>query len=314
MKADPTATPALALALLSLLAPSTSYAGANYALTVNNVIWPGQTGSGYSVFDTAAYPYTANFSITKLTPGNRNYFITFSRNSSGNYNRVLRNGSAQLSYQLYKDASLSTVLKDRPEATSSEVISGVTPSTTPVTIPLSFIVYISPGQVLAPAIYTDTVTLSVYDGSYTTGQPDATATISISAQVRAAADLALVASGAAFSASTARTLNFGNLAPGQNLGCDLRVRSNIGYTIGLASQNLGVLRASSPVVFTIPYAMTLRGQAQNLAQPLVTFGSTPPSITDNNGQAYAIGVTIGSFSEPPAGTYSDVVTVTLTTN
>ena len=126
--------------------------------------------------------------------------------------------------------------------------------------------------------------------------------------------MALVASGAAFSASTARTLNFGNLAPGQNLGCDLRVRSNIGYTIGLASQNLGVLRASNPVVFTIPYAMTLRGQAQDLAQPLVTFASTPPSITDNNGQAYAIGVTIGSFSEPPAGTYSDVVTVTLTTN
>jgi len=303
-----------ALLAFSLLTPSSSHGAATFTIQASNVTWPGQTGSGYYVFDATAYPYTANFSITRFTSGNRNYFVTFSRNSSGNYNRVLKNGSTQISYQIYKDASLATVLKDRPEATSSEVISGTAPNTTPVTIPLTFIVYIPPGQVVGPGTYTDTVTLSVYNGSFTSGQADATVTITISAQIRAVADLALVASGASFAASTSRTLDFGNLAPGQNLGCDLRIRSNIGYTIALASQNRGVLKAPTPITFTIPYAMILRGQTLDLTPAQATFPATSPFITDNNGQTYGVGVTIGTFTDPPAGTYTDVVTVTLTTN
>ena len=304
----------LALLAFWLFSPRSSHGAPTFTIQVSNVTWPGQTGSGYYVFDAAAYPYAANFTITKSKNGIHQYFVTFSRNSSGNYNRVLKNGSNQLSYQLYKEAALTTVLEALPDATSSQVISGSTPAANPSVVALTFYVHIPPGQVLAPGTYTDTVTLSVYDGSFPGGTLENSATITISAQVRAVADLALVASGAAFTASTSRALNFGALSSGQNLGCDLRVRSNIGYNIALASQNLGVLKASSPITFTIPYAMTIRGQALDLTQTQATFPSTPPSITDNNGQAYPIAVTIGNFTNPPAGTYSDVVTVTVTTN
>src|SRR6266849_5116714 len=122
---------ALLACVFWLLDPADCYGKANYTIQVISVTWPGQTGSGYYVFDAAAYPYAANFTITKSKNGIHQYFVTFSRNSSGNYNRVLKNGSNQLNYQLYKEAALTTVLEALPDATSSEVISGTSPSQTP---------------------------------------------------------------------------------------------------------------------------------------------------------------------------------------
>src|SRR5439155_22288649 len=73
----------LALLAFCLFSPRSSHCAPTFTIQVSNVTWPGQTGSGYYVFDAAAYPYAANFTITKSKNGIHQYFVTFSRNSSG---------------------------------------------------------------------------------------------------------------------------------------------------------------------------------------------------------------------------------------
>ncbi len=111
--------------------------------------------------------------------------------------------------------------------------------------------------------------------------------------------------------STAQTLNFGNLAPGQTLGCDMLIQKNGACGITFSSANLGMLKLTpAPGADSVPYTCTVQSNPITLSSPAQLNLGT--GISDPNGIRMPIGVTIGSFSPGiEAGSYQDQITITV---
>lgn len=196
----------------------------NYTLQIGNITWVGGPG-GYNPFSATAYPNTVNFTITKSAPGNKAYSV-MARTSvtSGNYNRQMASGANRLNYQLYTTSAMTYVLQAPTIATANNDIQGNASSSLGTMIPLSFMFYVPPGQVVPAGTYTDTFIVGVYS-TYNDTSPMGTTSVNITTVVIASADLSIVPTGSAFSTSTSQTLAFGTLASGQVLGCDLLVKN-----------------------------------------------------------------------------------------
>src|SRR5450756_555793 len=135
---------------------------ANYTIQIGNVNWSGSAG-GYACFSSTAYPNTVNFTITKTANGRQNYAVTAGPSqNTGNYTRQLRSGGNSLNYALYTTSARTYQLKAPTTATATEVISGSLAGQNSQVIPLTFIFYAAPGQVVPPGTYTDQITFSVY--------------------------------------------------------------------------------------------------------------------------------------------------------
>jgi len=301
------------ISLLGLLLTGAVADGQNYSLQIGNVTWSGSPG-GYNCFNNTAYPNTVNFTITKLVTGTKSYAVTAGPSgNSGNYTRRLASGANTLNYQIYTSSAMSYVLEAPPTANSHQVISGSSNAGRRTVIPLSLTFYIPPSQLVPPGTYSDLITMSIFNSYNDNGAPQATATIQFSAIVAPTAILCLVPTGSSFnSSSTSQTLNFGTLAQGQILGCDLLVLKNTSCTVSFNSANLGVLK-TTPVATSdqIPYTCTVNGTVLNLA---TTASLTLPSgvSTSQDGTRLPVTITIGNLGYPAAGNYSDIITVTVT--
>lgn len=298
--------------LFVLMLAATFAVAQNYSLQVGNVTWVGSPG-GYNCFNNTAYPNTVNFTITKLSNGNRSYAVTASHSSNtGTYTRQLAGGANRLNYQLYTSSAMAYVLEAPPTANPDQVISGRSNVRPGTSIPLSLTFYVPPAQLVPPGTYTDQITMGIYNRYNDHGAPQDTATILVSTLVASCATLCLVPSGSSFdSASISQTLDFGTLSQGQRLGCDLLVRKNTACTVSFDSANHGVLKATPPNGDQIPYTCTVSGTPLNLTTtanlPL------PPGVsTSQDGTRLPIAVTIGNLGYPAAGNYSDIITVTVT--
>jgi len=129
--------------------------------------------------------------------------------------------------------------------------------------------------------------------------------------VASCAAMCLVPTGSSFSSSsTSQTLNFGNLAQGQVLSCDLLVRKNTSCTLSFNSANQGVLKMSPPTSDQIPYTCTVNGTALNLSTTATM--NLPSGVSTGDGTRLPIAITIGNLGYPAAGNYSDAVTITVT--
>jgi hypothetical protein len=107
------------------------------------------------------------------------------------------------------------------------------------------------------------------------------------------------------------------LSSGEQRGFDLIVRSNNGYVVTMQSENRQVMvhDGAPAVTDTVPYEVVLNGGAVDLSsggpvQVLSGTGTTPAT-----GISFPIDFTVGNLSGPEAaGTYSDVINVTVTAN
>ena len=281
----------------------------NYTLQIGNITWVGGPG-GYNPFSATAYPNTVNFTITKNAPGNKAYSVMAGTSvTSGNYNRQMASGANRLNYQLYTTSAMTYVLQAPTIATANNDIHGNASSSLGTVIPLNFIFYVPPGQVVPAGTYTDTVIVGVYS-TYNDTSPMGTTSISITTVVIASADLSIVPTGSAFSTSTSQTLAFGTLASGQILGCDLLVKKNTSATVTFNSANHGVMKAiPTPDTDQIPYTFVANGITLNLASAA---NLTLPTGVDATGMRLPISVTIGNVSGVGAGNYQDQVTITVT--
>lgn len=297
-----------ALLLLSAL----SSMAANYSLQISDVTWLGSPG-GYDCFTSAAYPNTVNFTITKTANGRKSYAVTAGTSANtGSYARQLRSGGSRLNYQLYTTSAMNYALKEPPAAIATEVLSGSLPGPSGQVVPLSFVFFIPPGQVVPPGSYTDRITVSIYDAYNSVGAPQATRTITIRATVIAGAAVSIVPTGAPFNAGRPQyTLNFGLLSTGQQQSCDVLIKQNNNCTVFYSSANRGVLRqVPVPTTDQIPYSLMAAGVTLDLSQP----GSIalPPGISPGpDGSRYPVTITIGSVGNATAGTYEDQVTITV---
>ena len=281
-----------------------------YLLQIGNIQWAGGT-AGYNPFDNNAYPNTVNFTIMKNHPGVDPYAVTAGVSStSGTYNRKLACGSSLLNYQIYTTAAMNYVLKQPAAAVPSEVISGTCSLPKPYYIPLSFVVVISPGQVVPPGTYTDTVTVSIYQSYNDNGVPMTSATITIQAVVSTYDAMCLVSTGGAWTGSTSQNMDFGTLTAGETVGCDLLVQHTGNCMLAFSSGNGGVLKQNPlSVPDQISYSFQLNGSVLDLKTTgtLSLSGQSP-----NGGTRLPISVQIGDIGWVTDGTYQDQIMITIT--
>jgi len=287
-------------------------AAANYTLQIGNVNWSGSAG-GYACFNSTAYPNTVNFTITKATNGRQNYAVTAGPSlNTGNYTRQLRSGGNMLNYALYTTSAMTYQLKAPTTAVATEVISGSVAGQQSQVIPLNFIFFVAPGQVVPPGTYTDRITFSVYPAYDSTGTPDTTQTITFTVVVAAGAAISIVPTGSSFNSSAPQlTLDFGTLQTSQAKSCDVLIKQNNNCTVNYSSANNGVLKQiPTPTTDQIPYTFSASGLNIDLTQPgsiMLPSGVSPQP----NGNRYPIIITIVTLGNPSAGTYQDQITISV---
>lgn len=284
-------------------------------LEVANVDWTGGPGAGYGVFDPAEVVQAIRFKVKLVEGSASSYFVTFSAGGSGDFlNRELRLGNEALKYQVYDSAgSQRTVLKALPSATASEILSGALTTEGEIQ-ELTYVMVVDPGQVKSAGPYADTFIVTLYSGTLEDYTEEDAITVLFTVPVAETTQLSLLASSSPFDPAVRSTLmDFGVLQSDDERRVDLRVRSNAGYSVSLESENNGMLKHTQPGVATVvPYTLRLAGTVVNLGAGLQTPVSQPGRLTGADGDVYDVSVSIGEVSGAVAGTYRDVVTITVT--
>lgn len=263
-----------------------------------------------------------SYSISRSDPSNgrcSSYRLYFSKGIANSYQRQAANSSgARADYNLHQNIQMVGTLKDVNDANSStEYIQGSTPNEN---VSYNGTFYISvPGLSsqgsLANGTYTDNIQIRVYseknngDLLLEEVQP-----FSVNLIVSVNMEISLVDEGGIHNASsTAKILDFGNLATNQELGCDITVSSNTAYQVRLSSLNNGnLVRGSSTVAYQVrvnntPYAMT-----SSASSPVTVATGVP---TGTNPARYNVKVKItGTTTDNVAGDYADTITITAITN
>lgn len=300
--------------------------GGNLGLSHSNTVtWSGTGNNRYDCFDSTAYEQlvdgaTKDFYVTYKSGEDTDFFITFSDGGASGYNRVLTKGSYQLSYQLYKSSGQNTVLKEKPDATDSEVIAGhVTDAGKPRKQSQSYYYVVYPEQIVPQGTYTDSVKLRLYKGNLNASHSqNASKNVTFKAIVPAILRLFIGPSGGGLSEVTSYNLDFGELEEREYRDLDLKVLSNAGYEILLNSSNRGNLRhtaysevpTSDRVYHQIEYLVDFDGSSIDLSGSGNHLVHTEPSGTASTGDIYDLLITVGSVDEKMHGDYTDELTVT----
>ena len=245
------------------------------------------------------------------------YFITFSRGNSSNFNRFMRRNSSQVSYNIFDTASLNNILKDLPTANSNEVIQGrfVTAGGSDNRAHQYFIN--RPEQVVKPAgRYVDRLQVNIFEGAFgSTTTPIQTRNLRVRYEVPKEVQLSLVDTGAPFYlGDLSQSMNFGTLTSFESQNFDIVLMSNAGFEVRMSSQNNSRLKHQIQNQF-VNYQVSVNGRLQNLSGS----ASTPVVVAQGSGVSPATGVrlpvavTIGSIGQILAGRYQDNITVTVAT-
>jgi hypothetical protein len=275
------------------------------------------------VWSTTLPTQQINFTVTKAKNPGCNYSVSFSKgtNNPSDYDRRMSSGTDHLNYQLYKESSLTNILKEAPDATTAnDVLSGSfgtgknQSQTQTYFIQIPFNLATQP-KLKPPGNYADTYLLKLFNGTSST--PEDTANVTLATQILRDVQLSLVPTGSDWVAnSTAQTLNFGTLTPGTSRTFDMRVLSNAGYRVTFSSQNGGVLKHATATTATaqttVAYTLSVNGTPQTLSSGPVDVAMASGQTT-TSGIASPITVTIGSVTDKLAGSYSDNITVTAAT-
>lgn len=270
-----------------------------------------RSNNRYDVFATAEAAQTIFFRVQHHKSDGCSYFVTFSKGQTGSYDRAMNGPRPEdLRYQFYDTPSKSNVLKEIPEATSAEVLSG-TFGTGNESQELSYYVAIPAGQMVAAGDYQDNITVRLYEGtlsSYT--QRDQTS-FNVEALVQNALQMCVVGCGAPFDPfAKSRTLAFGTLHSGDNRALDLLVRSNLNYEVLFRSDNRGTMARTSGSG-SVPYTATLNGAAINLSASSAVTVIPSGTPTTMDGDRYTLSVTIGNLTGANPGSYQDNIAITV---
>jgi spore coat protein U-like protein len=248
-----------------------------------------------------------------VTGGIRDYGVGISAGGSGSADaRELSGpGGTVLSYQIFDTVASGVIVKDLDAAPDGSGL--LTGRTFFNDSPQNFDVIVYQGQLVPPGVYSDLVTLSVYDSS------DGTPTISdqeplpISVTVAPFVSIAVVDTGGLFDpASDNILLDFGSLALGVQRSLDLLVVANIDYVVTVDSTNQGALALLPPGDgSTVPYTFEVDGIFQNLSSGTaqVLNGSGPTPLAGNR---HTFAFEIGDPTGATSGVYEDNLTITVT--
>ena len=258
--------------------------------------------------------------VTRTGNGNCDFFLVMDNGTASSYiNRELTHGGDTYPIQIYTNAGHTNIWMSIIEAPSTtNVISGqFTGNNSQIT--LSYFPLFIPSSSKPNGPYTGGFSISLYQGTFSNyqSQPQSK-NVNFKYTQEPFIDIALVDTGAPFVAGDRnQTLNFGTLATGATLGCDIVLQHNSGYRLSMSSANNGQLKNENLAITTfnlVPYSFILNGAPVTLStisQELIANGSNLQSPI--GGTRLPVSVTIGNLvtAKPQPGTYSDVVTITV---
>lgn len=225
--------------------------------------------------------------------------------------------SPSLSYAAYAPAAtLANQLSLTGAPTGpSQVLTGTFASNAKsnTTITLDFAFVVMPATLPPPGTYVATIDESLYGTSYLpTGTAYSSNTLTVTVTVGAHYDVSVVPTGNSFSlTSTSQALDFGSLSQGSTLGADILVRANVSYSLSLSSANSGSLVDVVDPTSLVGYSLMSNGVGYSLSPgPALIAGGA--AATFGSPQRYALAFTILPLPTfPTAGTYTDTITITL---
>nr|BDT29779.1 spore coat protein U domain-containing protein [Bacteriovorax sp. HI3] len=305
---------------LSLFPVSSAFADCDYNLTVPTF--------SYGVGDTNPI-VSGTVQVSRGQGGNssncNNFFLAFTKGWAGNYNRRGYNITTwvgYLYYNFYKNNNATGVLKEPSDISSTnEVIFDTLSKGSSKN--LNYYFSLSPIDASSPpsaGTYYDVVQVQLYSGTYTNivsyeGYRDLYVYLNVAKFI----SLSMVDTGGTYDGNqTSKTLDFGELEQGEQLGFDVRIVSNSGYILKVSSSNNGLLKrvGGTGVKSQIGYDF----YANNSIKTLTSSASSPVTIasgtgkTPSGGALVPIKVAIKSVDDKDPGTYQDYVTLSVISN
>jgi len=243
------------------------------------------------------------------TSGACQSFITASETSIGSGMRQLQGPGGSLRYQLYTAATPGTVWREIPTATPSETLRSVVNAPNQFQT-VNFWTYLPPGQLSGAGIYSESVRVSLYEGSPESARPRlvSSSIVNFNARVLATVRAKIDAGSGLSPLQGSRTmLDFGEISAGSTRNFDLVVEANAGYRITLQSLNGGTMKNERERLATpVQYTLTVDGAA-------VPLGATAELQATSSGgiQRHRGTVTLGLVEKLIAGTYRDEILLTI---
>ena len=244
------------------------------------------------------------------------YYVAFAQTS------LTSSSGDALAYAVY-DNSGNQLSTDGSPANTNEVLTGTfASSSTSVTTKFPFTIRILSSALPSAKTYTLKMTARLYAAAFSaSASPSyaATKTITVKVKVASHLDVAVMPSDSTYSASYSGTdlpIDIGDIEGGDTATAYVAVRSNIVYYLYLASANGGYLATTSDSNSTIPYTLTANGNLVAFsAAATKTAIASSAAATYIAGATYELIVTISEFSILPSpGTYSDTITVTVSSS
>jgi spore coat protein U-like protein len=221
-----------------------------------------------------------------------------------------------MSLHLSNSATGSELSLSGSPSSQGQVISGAFAAGTSANTNQVFTIVfkLDPSSMPPPGTYSAVINENLYKGSTypPSGSPVDSNLLTVTITVGSYYDVSIVPTGSAFSlTSTSISLGFGALAAGLKLGADILVRTNVSYSLSLASAHHGSLANAADPASSIGYSLSANATRCQLnpGPGLVASGA---AATYAVAARYSIIVEILSISgNPSAGSYADTVTVTL---
>lgn len=257
---------------------------------------------------------TEDFRVRQDDNGACQFFVTVDNGgASSSQTRKLYHDNRvdTVPVQICIDSACTTVIKPVQEATSNaDVISGSFSQGGDNDTTFVFRPRLGQTDYDRYGDYEANFTMRLYSGTLTGSHSlHDTESFRLRYRMNKRIDLSLVSSGAPFDlGSTSKTMNFGTLSSGQQMDFDLVIKTNAGYRVRLESQNRGklIFRTSS-----VPYTLSLGGGVVALdGEVIVAQGG---GVSGNNGYRLPGRITISALGDAQAGTYTDAVTIRVST-
>lgn len=279
----------------------------------------------YTVVDPSTV-ISQNFTLTRDKGGAKcnDFVVGFSRGGSTDYNRIATSAAhgSTISYNLYKTNAATNVLTTRGDSTSiNQVITGTIARDETKSLNYFFkLGTLSTTATTRAGTYSDSVLVTASEDDYLSAiPPEVSQPLLINIVVPQMISISLVDSGALHNnSSTSKILDFGELTEGEELGFDVRVVSNAGFTLSVSSANnqfLQLENETNSASNKIGYDF----YASNLQRNLTSSLSTPVNISSGvgstpiQGVSVPIRVIINNVENKNSGIYKDYVTFTVAT-
>lgn len=249
----------------------------------------------------------------------QNFFLGFTRGWAPTYNRYATNISngSRISYNLYKNAGATMILKNPSDITSdNDVISGQIFKNQKLNLTYYFQISPYTSSTLPRAgTYIDYVQVQAYSGKWwAINGFEGYKNLFVQINVPKLSAISLVDTGATFDSSdTNQVLDFNELETNEELTFDLLIVSNAGYQVTFSSSNNGVLKNTTVTTGnnTIQYDLFVNNSLRPLTNPVIV--ATGSGSTLSSGQRLPVKVKIKSVDNKEPGTYNDYITITTTT-